>query len=736
MKFFLIWMVSVVGLGLFVCPAGIFDSLTGEAYAENSKTLAQGEQGWSQIYPEINMFWKEMEEAPFQAKKNAWRIIRLLKDFIVSYPDSSHIPEAYYLVGIAYKEVGFIPEAISHWRIVARGFPDSRWADEALMEIIIVYNERGDMEKKRRLLKEIIRQHYDTTSAKAAWIELAMESVIAGKNVDFIRREVKKLEDSDPELGAKVPIFYELKARIAQQEGKDRAAIDYWIHFLNLTPSRDKQALALYEIGEAYRRLGDLIKARKYYALCAKDFSRTSFSLFSRFRLAQTREVEKGLLPWASGERRDEESSMWLYQKILDTYPRHPITQEVIYEFARLKLRRRDPLGALDLVKFYLTTNPGGQLESKFLALSNDIQKDILIMVRDVDSMEKNLKACIGVVNDKRMVTVLPGFVDTTKRLWRQLINKYIDLNQYVTAIEEAVKMKNLFADDQESLKFSQVIRGMALGHYFQQLTSRKRPLELLDFFYSRQLLFQDVLSRVHYFYVAQAWDSLSCDSESSYYYGMAYGEPGTVPDDGKLLLAWGEKLALLGEKTSLERIISEYEGIYEQPTDPGYFHLRFVYEKMMSNWEKAYNYAASGLDHARDPSTRRTLLEDLIEGSSHLGLWDVAHHAYDELEEHLTEKERAAFLESWADLAVQLGNCDEAIFLYNLLLTTASDNSPARLKMAICLLRQGKTSEAKTVLRILSVDKDGFISKTATALLDDELFWENVPGDIFSKGR
>ena len=494
--------------------------------------------------------------------------------------------------------------------------------------------------------------------------------------------------------------------------------------------------MALYEIGEAYRRLGHLIKARKYYALCAKDFSRTSFSLFSRFRLAQIREVEKGLLPWAPGERSNEESSMWLYQKILDTYPRHPITQEVIYEFARLKLRRRDPLGALDLVKLYLTTNPGGQLESRFLALSNDIQKDILIMVGDVDSMERNLEACIGVVNDKRMVTVLPGFVDTTKRLWRQLINKYMDLNQYVTAMEEAVKMKELFADDQELMKFSQDIRRGALGLYFQQLSSRKRPLELLDFFYSRQSLFKDVLSRVHYFYVAQAWDSLSCHSEASYYYGRAYSEPGTVPDDGKLLLAWGEKLALLEEKTSLGRIISEYEGVYEQPTDPSYFHLGFVYEKMMSNWEKAYSYATSGLDHARDPSTRKTLLKDLIEGSSHLGLWDVARHAYDELEGHLTEEERAAFLESWADLAVKLENCDEAIYLYNLVLTMASDNSHARLKMAICLLRQGKNPEAKAVLRALSVDKDDLISKTATALLDHELFWENVPGDIFSKGK
>ena len=723
--------VSVIALA-FMCPLAIGAKKSGRT------PRVSADKAWAQIVPEINIFWKEREETPFAAKKTAWHIIAILKDFIVKYPESQHVPEAYYLTGIAYKEAGFIPEAISHWRIVAKEFSNSKWADEALMQILQVYDEQGEARKKRQLLKEIIRQYPDTTSAKAAWISLALESVIKGKNISFIEGEMKKLERADPNIASKVPVFLELKARLSLYKGRKKDAIEEWLHFLNLTTTKGKQALALYEIGEIYRSMGDFIRARKYYALCARDYPRTSYALFARFRLAQIHERELGIVPWAMNREKEEESSQWLYNEILKKFPRHPITQEVIYEFAKLKMRRHDLSGALRLIEFYFKTNPNGSRSHLFLTLSDEIQKRMRSKSESEKFLKKNLQACLELLKDSFLKDKLPGYSYTAKTLWMRLIEVKMNKGDFDGVIREANSLTQRFAHDNRLREFSHRVRKEALKKKFQLLIAQKNYMDLLNFFYNDLREFKDVLSWEHYLLVGRAWDSLGIESEAAFYYGRAFLSDGEGADNTTIIMDWARVLAAIKDADSLGRVLDKYDeldrGDHNKPVV--YYHYRSLYGQMRGDWDMAYESATSGLEVAKTKGERRSLLVDLIRSSSHLRLWDVAHNAYRELEGYMNEEERVSFLDEWGDIAFELEDYEEAFFLYNMVLSMRPEARDIQLKMAIALIKQGKQDEAQGLLKALSVDKDEFYASYSEALLGNISFWKKIPKEFKAEVR
>ncbi|WP_161939938.1 tetratricopeptide repeat protein [Dissulfuribacter thermophilus] len=729
--------------------------------------LQQAHEAWKRIVPTINIYWKEVEERPFAAKKTAWQIIDLLKRFIVDYPQAKEVPEAYYIIGSAYKQVGFIPEAISHWRIVAKEFPDSKWADEALLQILLYYDETGKINKKHTFLKEIIRQYPDTTAAKAAWVALALDSLKKKKNVDFIEREVRRLEAADPNVFVKVPMYLELKARLASLKGDEKSAIDYWMHFLNLTVSREKQAAVLFEIGEAYRRLGDLLKARKYYALCARDYSKFSYALFSRFRLAQIRERERKITPWSRYKGYRDESSAMIYDRILRQFPKHSITQEVEFEYALLKFERGDLPGALKLVKRFFKNSPNGALREQFLELSKKIRAR-MIAEKNSTRLRENLTACLSVLNDRALKNVMPGFDDTAKavwkkiiedltrkgvydqalletkkllekfpsykdgrRMWQRIIQSLNEKGDYVAAIKEAKAFKDRFPRDEGVKRFSNSLRKEALNSYFKKLLKDERPLVVLDFFYSKGDLFNDILDRNHLVSVGMAWNELGCPDEAGLFMGKAFFSRGNTPTDYDLLLKWAEASLETGDFNGLGQIISYLDRFPQGKTDPRYLHLKVLYEQNKGNWDQAYNLSSQGLSNSKKSNERKLLLQDFIKSSVHLGLWDVARDAFRELDPLLNDSERRSLMSQWADTAFDMGAYEEAFLFYNLLLELDPKQPDVQAKMALCLLRQEKLDSASGVLRALSTEEGSLWGDSAKAILGNEEFWKKVPSTI-----
>ena len=691
------------------------------------------EKAWSRIASQIDIFWKEREETPFSAKKSAWHIIAILKDFIARYPESPHVPEAYYYTGIAYKEAGFMPEAISHWRIVAKDFPNSKWADEALMEILAVYEEEGEIEKKKRLLREIVRQYPDTTSAEAAWISLALASLMQGKEIPFIEKEMKKLEQADPNIASKVPVFLELKARLSLLRGRKKEAIREWLHFLNLTTTKGKQALALYEIAEIYRSLGDFLSARKYYALCARDYPRSSYALFARFRLAQLHERELGIVPWARNMEKEVESSQWLYSEILKKFPRHPITQEVIYEFAKLKMRINDLAGALELVKSYFETNPEGVLSHLFIALSNEIQKRMKARLRSEETIKKALHACLELIEDGFLREKLPGYVETAKALWKNLIDIKMKKGDFDGAIEESNALVKKFGADDSVVKFSKKAKKEALEKKLKLYLAQKKYLELLNFFYENMDKLKGAFYWKHYQLVGKAWDELGMKSEAAFYYGRAFLSDGRVADNDTTIMDWVRALAAIKDTESLGRILRIYDqGDQGHKPSAEYYHYRSLYEQMRGKWDLAYENATKGLELSPEKKVvRRELLEDLIRSSWHLRLWDVAHNAFRDLEHFMGKEEKIIFLNEWGDIAFQLMDYEEALSCYNMVLAMEPGARDTQLKMAIVLFKQGRIEDAQGILKALSVDEDEFYATYSKALLEDSSFWRKIPREF-----
>ncbi len=764
----------VINLSIIFPTSPLFNLTIDTAHAGSDNELPLlAEDRWREIYPEVNLFLREMEDVPSLARRHAWKIIRLLKGFIYNYPRSHKVPEAYYIVGLAYKHVGFLPEAISHWRIAAKKFTGTKWADLSLLQIMYYYDETGAVKKKNKFLREIIRQYPDTIAAKTAWVSIAIDMVKQGKDIDFIDGQVRRLEKAVPNISVDVPLYLELKARLKEARGDYKGAIPYWLHYLNLTPHLERQALTLFELGEAYRKLKLSLKARKYYALCAREHRRTSYALFSQFRLAQLREQAQKVAPWRMPKEKKEGaeiSSLLLYERIVREYPRHPITQEVELEFARLRVRRDDPVGAINLIKMFFLGNPESNLKEAFLKVAKDI-RELMEKKRGDEALLRNyLGASLKIADESILNKSIPDFDKTSRIIWRHLIenltknNKLSDAadeirllyerfpdakgfvqevwkdfiaqlllkKRFLFTINEAKSLQDTFLSYGDTQRFAIKKKQEALRQYFSMLLKKEEPMTLLNYFYDNMDKIKDALLREHLYKIARAWSMLYCLDEAGLYFGRAYIQKNPPPPDFEVLTNWLDMLVASHDFDNAKMIMEILEDKFIEKLDPYYYHIKSQYGLNAMDWEAAYSAASKGLSLMPKGRLRLDLMADLIKASTRLSMWDVARNTFRELDREIGDETRKSILTYWADNALRLKEYEEAFTIYNMLMELDPKDIKAQFKMALALLQQGRKDEAVTMLKAISSDSSLW-GKAAKTLIDNGAFWDRLPKDIRS---
>jgi len=158
------------------------------AAAQNER-LSKDQQAWQNLMPEIEVFWHEYQTSPQKVADDVWPFISILKDFIKRYPKSLRIPEIYYILGEAYAAASYWPEAIAHWKIVIRYYPDSKWTNAALNSLVACLEKQGDEKKLKKFYKSILRQFPDSVAAKTTRVLLARQALAAGK-VELVKRVI------------------------------------------------------------------------------------------------------------------------------------------------------------------------------------------------------------------------------------------------------------------------------------------------------------------------------------------------------------------------------------------------------------------------------------------------------------------------------------------------------------------------------------------------------------------
>ena len=676
------------------------------------------EEAWAKLKGRVELFWKAKEESPHEAKAEAFSLIDALRSFVYAWPRAPQVPEAYYIMGHAYAQAGYWPEAIGHWRIVTKNFPESPWAGEALMAILTHLEESGRAKRYRRFFLEIIRQHPDTTAAKAAWLILVSEVLKAG-NLEKVKRELSRLERADPKVYVKVPLFLDVRARIRFMEGDYRGAREDWLHFLNLTQSRAQQAKALFRIAETYRKEGKVFFALKYYAICARDYRETPQADFSRFRIAQLR--EKVRLGKAVGRRR-EESAAWLYERIMKRYPHHPLTQEVEIELMEVRLRQDLPLEALRLAEHFLTVNGESSYAERVWGLAEKARRALAVMPLGPDALSKAVSFAREAQRGKAPERFRQAMRETERVLLRRLVSALLENGRPEEAVERAEEMRRNPDWEEEG----RALERRALLAADRARLESKDPLGLLDYHNRHRRRFEELGEPGHFLFLASACEELGLHALSRASYARAW----ELGARGDWVLRWADLALRTGRPeeagTALELYEDATQGALTSPGVRGLWLRIYAREK---RWEDALGVweALGGREGAG--ALGPEALEAALSALSMLGRWDEAFGLLDE--SFFPERGRASGLRLLGAQALRTGYYEVAVEEYTRLRELLPEDPAASFRLAAALWLEGRPGDAKREWKALSEAGEGIWSRAAAAFLASEAFWETEAADF-----
>ncbi len=720
-------LLPLVFIGLTFCDAG---SLNASKVGSQQPLNQLQARYWQNLYPRIQLFWKELESSPVTAQKTAWTLIKALKRYVQLYPNAPHAAEAYSTLGEAYAAVSFIPEALAHWRIVARHYPKSPWASQALMSIVLYLERQGDTRGIRRLYQEIVRQFPDSAAAKAAWVIMAINALKAGK-VDQVAEKVRLLEERAPDIHIQVPDFLDLKARLAAAQGKEKEARGYWLHYLNLIRSPAQRAATFFRIAESYRRQGLPLRAEKYYAILKRDFPNQPESLFARFRLAQMQHNAKslltryipGLVPPGYSSKTEA-----LYQEIINRYPHHPITQEVQLELIRLSLQNDRPIKALELSFKFLGENSDSPYAPTVRQLGQKALKLLGLTALELKEFKETVAFLTKALDQYSKKPLIPGLEEATQGLWLSYVVALFKHQRFKQALMQAWELQERYPDTQVFEKAKGLAERSLLA-LDRDILARGAPLELVNFHYEHKKPIEQMAISNHYFYLGKAWAECLCYRAAmrAFYKAFLLDSVDQKTDNDELLLTWAQSALEVDDIESASLVLDLY-GSQDNRWAATLFARLFFKQGRWQDAKAGFEKAFSFYGNKGPPIPLRVLyFKTLVM----LSKWNSVRKLWPELSEKIDLETKAELLSMWGDCALELLEYTEALYAYNMLVALSPDSPEYQWRLAITHLRSGQSSMALEELKAMTQEKKQPWATAAKLLLSNEEFWRGPAGEV-----
>ncbi|GEM_PF-1547187 len=695
------WTISITG-NQPIAAAGNEKSDEKEKEEITSDQLA-----WQSLKPEIESFWSNMEIQPYATGQQVWGLIYLLKDFIKRYPDSGMVPEAYYIIGEAYAAAGFWPEALAHWKIILRYFPDSSRTSDALNSIVSYLTVQGDRKKVEEFYMEILSQFPDSIAALTAKCLLA-EQALASGDTALARKTIEKIETRDPDALAKIPEILELKARFAKKDGDIRKAIDYWLHYLNLIRSRQLRARTLFTIAEAYREQGQVLMAKKYYALIRRDFSNAPEGLFARFRLLQIEEKAALKLKKVTGKEpktTSPQNAAVLLEKIVKLYPRHPLTDEVMKELIETELKAGNFLKAMLDAERFLKRNPDSRLRQNVISLAEQAGKRLISTDYSVVFLTRAVETGKDFLRFDPSNPVQEMIREATQKLWLKLMDALISNKSPELAMSWYWDYRTTFQHDPTLKQQAIPIGKRAIAAFDQQLIEKKKGLHLCNYHYNHIEGILELKSARHHYYLAQALESLGLSKAAArgFYSSWRLGPS----DDMRcpLLLDWARVCVTLKAVTEGSNVLALLDQqCPEGAMSPEAMLVKAEHSRLQHDWHATYNMASGSLDLEENAKAAELATEALIM----LGSWKKANTMLRRYRELIPVAKQMELLRLMGDQALQLQEGGVALDSYVKLMTMQQDSRPVtenaeippadlfRKAMATRLLKGAKAAQGE----------------------------------------
>ncbi len=682
---------------------------------------------WKVIQPKIQTFWQDLDASSQAAESTAWPLITALKRFVTLFPDSPFTPQAYYVLGEAFAAVSYFPEALAHWKIVAKHYPQSPWAGEALTALVLHLERQGDTKGIRELYLEIVRQFPDSSAAKAAWISMALNALRAGK-VEEVAKQVELLESKGKNIYIDVPQFLDLKARLAVAKGREENARNYWLHYLNLIRSPAQRAAILFRIAESYRRSGKPIQAQKYYLILKRDYPNQPESLFARFRLAQMESTGRmRLARYISGLQQAtlNAKASDLYAKIIKLYPRHPITQEVEMEFILLKLNQARFTEALEMAQGFLERTPHSPLAPRVKKAGFKAVHALKSEKRNLEILKRTVAFGRDFLDRHPKSPFRTALFDVTQELWLDYVKTLLKQKDYIAALEQAWGLKD-FAEDDFS-KSAQELAEKALIAHDEDLLSQGRYIDLLNYHYEHKGAISSMGVADHYFFMARAWNALLCPRAAMRHLYKAWEIGPSSGNKEKFLVEWAETAIKIKDIETAHAVLALLDG----SNTPQILELQAHLAALQGDWPNARILSEKILQGTIGEEPPLSLQKLLFTSYVKLAEWNRLEKMWPKLARQLDVEDKIDLLRLWGDTALELMEYHPALYAYNRLVALVPEAPEAEWRIALAHMRAGNTAMAMEDLKVIAQGKEEPWRSAAKGLLENESFWNGPAGEF-----
>jgi len=205
-----------------------------------------------------------------------------LSELKEDYPDSEYMDKALYYLGMSYDNIGLFNDAIYNFEDLILDYPESEYIDDAIFKLGDIYYALGNYEKSIYYYKKLLDEFSESKYVEKALYSLSMAYMQIGNTEKALESfDEFTIKFPDSEYADDATYF---KGYIFYTEEKYNDAISVWEtipeeYSLGTWPDGSPILASTYfYLGEAYRAIGNIDEAKRYYEIVIKDFPEAQFS--------------------------------------------------------------------------------------------------------------------------------------------------------------------------------------------------------------------------------------------------------------------------------------------------------------------------------------------------------------------------------------------------------------------------------------------------------------------------
>jgi len=686
-----------------------------------------------------------------------------LKQFIRSYPDAPEAAEAYYLLGEGYLNAGFESEGMANLQIAAQKFPESPWAEEALMALLRYMEKSGGKGKNEAFYRDLIKKYPNSKAGRIAIIASGMERLAKGQKAK-VSLELENMEKDNPNLFLEVPMALDLKARILSMDGKEEEARALWLQYLNLASSKSAKTQTIFNIAESFFREKQWVQARKYYGLLVTGYPDARELSLARFRLLAIDELAGKELSGLGARPREisPEKKEETLQAVLNGNASLSLTQEAYLELLRLRLKNGQFLEFLTKAEEFERKWPKSPYMEELVGLMK--QAESLILAQDFGTQDALdiLSFGQGYLASHSKAQLLPSFLWITQGVWLKLAQNLLNSKDYESAIANASGLASFAKDpdtkakavalEQEArlawiaflmqnndyenaiLRAEEAFRAFpdtqtghkalelgkkALNEFMAESLKQNGQLPALNFYYNHKDELAPLLTPDAVFQMGRLWRGIACPHAAQRAFFQAWLKNGRKlwPE---LFYEWVSIAIEQAEIQEADALFSMFARQHPKELNALYWLTKARSARMAQDWKEVSAAAQKALSlGAKDETEAKRLWFD---AAINLGQWPEAQAVWLGMEQGLEPDVKAGLLKAWGDAAILAGAFNEAVYPYKALLDMKGDDPAVLARNGVVSYMIGDERNAVKYLEAARKDA-GLWGKMAGAVLDTQTF-------------